>query len=334
MVRFLIIRFSSIGDVVLTTPVIRCLKEQVEGAEIHYLTKPAFAGLLQSSPYIEKVLTLKEKFHETMEEIIEGKYDYIIDLHHNLRSYRIKKQSGLLSFSFPKLNFEKWLLVNFKIDRMPDKHIVDRYFETVSIFDVKNDGRGLDYFIPEGEEINPDDFSPAIENGFVAFVTGAKHNTKKIPVTLAVSVLDQIIHPVFLLGDRNDAVFADEIIKQSSNKKLVNLCGKTSLHGSASLIRQSAVVVTGDTGLMHIAAAFHKPIVSVWGNTVPEFGMFPYTNAENSVLFEVKGLRCRPCSKIGFEQCPKKHFHCMEKQSAVAIAGAIQSFLKKNHESN
>ena len=128
-VKYLIIRFSSIGDIVLTTPIIRCLKTQVEDAEVHYLTKPAFAPLLSNNPYIDKLITLKESLSNTIKEVREEQYDYIIDLHHNLRTYIIKNKTGILTFSFPKLNFKKALLVNFKINRLPDVHIVDRYFE-------------------------------------------------------------------------------------------------------------------------------------------------------------------------------------------------------------
>ena len=136
MVKFLILRFSSIGDIVLTTPVIRGLKQQVEDAEVHYLNKPQFAGVLNENPHIDKLLTLKDDLKDTIDEIIAEEYDYIIDLHHNIRTSLIKRRAGVVSFSFDKLNFKKWLLVNLKINKMPDVHIVNRYLDTVKVFDV------------------------------------------------------------------------------------------------------------------------------------------------------------------------------------------------------
>ena len=188
-VKYLIIRFSSIGDIVLTTPVIRCLKQQVEDVEVHYLTKPAFASILLSNPYIDKVLTLKEDFLETISEIKEERYDYIIDLHNNLRTKRVKNRIGILSFKFNKLNVEKWLLVNFKINKLPNVHIVDRYLETVKIFDVKNDNKGLDYFIPPADEVDIKNLPEFLQSGYVGFVIGAKHFTKKLPTKKIIEII-------------------------------------------------------------------------------------------------------------------------------------------------
>ncbi|PIP53799.1 MAG: glycosyl transferase [Bacteroidetes bacterium CG23_combo_of_CG06-09_8_20_14_all_32_9] len=311
MVKFLIIRFSSIGDIVLTTPVIRCLKQQVKETEIHFLTKPAFSSILLSNPYIDKVLTLKEKFSETISEIWNERYDYIIDLHNNIRTRRIKNRIGILSFSFYKLNIEKWLLVNFKINKLPDKHIVDRYLETVRSFDITNDNKGLDYFIPENDEIDLKKLPEFLHSGYVGFVIGAKHFTKKMPAQKISEIISKIPFPVILFGGKEDIPQAEQIISTCNNKNIFNSCGKFNLNQSASLVKQSKVIVSHDTGLMHIAAAFQKPVISLWGNTVPEFGMYPYIKKELSEIIEIKHLKCRPCTKIGFNKCPKKHFRCM-----------------------
>lgn len=330
MVKFLIIRFSSIGDIVLTSPVIRCLKQQVEDAEIHFLTKPTFASLMKYNPHVDKLLVLKPKLLDTIEEIKQEQYDYIIDLHKNLRTFIIKNKVSLLSFSFPKLNIQKWLLVNLKINKMPDVHIVDRYFKAVELFDVKNDGRGLELFIPENEEVHINNLPTFLHNGYVAIVVGAKHFTKQIPVKLLVKIIVLNKLPVILLGDKEDKEKANQIIVESDFKEIYNACGNYSILQSASLVKQAKVVLTPDTGLMHIAAAFNKKIVSVWGNTVPEFGMYPYLKNDLYSIFEVKDLPCRPCSKLGFEKCPKKHFNCMMKQDVVSIAKQIKDYYASN----
>src|SRR5450432_3091242 len=118
--KFLIIRFSSIGDIVLTSPVIRCLKQQVPDAEIHFLTKQDYRGLVSDNPYVDKVIVLGSSWDLMMHQLQDEQYNYIIDLHHNLRTLRIKKALVTAKhFSFNKLNIQKWLLTAFKINKLP-----------------------------------------------------------------------------------------------------------------------------------------------------------------------------------------------------------------------
>jgi heptosyltransferase-2 len=320
--KFLIIRFSSIGDMVLTTPVIRCLKQQVLDAEVHYLTKSSFRGIIESNPYVDKVHLLESDFDHLLTVLQQEKFDYIIDLHHNLRTLKVKKAlKEVPAFSFNKLNIKKWLLTAFKINVMPHVHIVDRYLDTVKSFGVKNDGKGLDYFIPD-HDIVPDEDIPAAQSlGFAGIVIGAAHNTKKLPLDKLKELCEKINYPIILLGGPEDRAIGNEIAAIDPDK-IYNSCGKFNLNESADLVRRAKVVITHDTGLMHIAAAFKKPIVSIWGNTVPAFGMTPYfgnTNVKHD-LFEVKGLWCRPCSKIGYSKCPLGHFKCMRKHDISEIA--------------
>ncbi|MFW5751766.1 MAG: glycosyltransferase family 9 protein [bacterium] len=324
-VRFLIIRFSSIGDIVLTTPVIRCLKQQVEGAEVHYLTKKQFVSLLDKNPYIDKLHLLEDNLNELLLNLENENFDYIIDLHNNLRSSIVKRKLRIISFSFNKLNLKKWLLVNFKINRMPHLHIVDRYMETLKVFDVKNDNLGLDYFIPEDDIVDVSEISPALKKGYVVIVLGANHKTKQIPNEKIIEVANGLSYPVILIGGPDDTARGNEIASRCKN--VYNVAGNYYFNQSASVMEQSEMVITPDTGMMHIAAALKKNIISVWGNTVPEFGMFPYQPGENSEIFEVKGLSCRPCSKLGFEKCPKKHFRCMLDHDTGEIIGKAKSIL-------
>ncbi len=319
-VKFLIIRFSSIGDIVLTTPIVRCLKQQVEGAVVHYLTKPQYASILENNPYVDKVHTLKS-YNQTISELKDEGFDYIIDLHKSLRSWRFKNRLKVMDFSFPKLNKEKWMMVNCKKNQLPDIHIVDRYFEAVHLFDAVNDNKGLDFFIPETDKIVISDFANTEPHKFVAFAIGGQHETKKLPVEKIIEICSKINMPVILLGGKEDFENGELIAKECSNA--TNLCYKLSLSQSASVLEQSAVVITHDTGLMHIAAALKKNIASIWGNTIPQFGMYPYMPGEKSKIFEVTGLKCRPCSKIGHEKCPKKHFDCMQKHDSDAIASYV-----------
>jgi ADP-heptose:LPS heptosyltransferase len=324
-VKFLIIRFSSIGDIVLTTPVVRCLKQLVEGAVVHYLTKPQYASIVENNPHVDKVHILKN-FDETINELKDEGFDYIIDLHKSLRSWRFKNRLKVMDFSFPKLNREKWLMVNFKKDKLPNVHIVDRYFEAVKVFDVNNDNKGLDYFIPNEDKVDISNYCDIPSEKFVAFAIGGQHETKKLPSEKIIEICNNINMPVILLGGKEDFENGEKI--NANCKNTINLCGKLNLNQSASVIEQSHFVITHDTGLMHIAAALKKNIASVWGNTIPQFGMYPYLPGEKSKIFEVEGLKCRPCSKLGHKKCPKGHFDCMMKQDVKGIGELVMKDYK------
>lgn len=323
--KILVIRFSSIGDIVLTTPVLRCLKTQLVGAVLHFVTRAAYQKILENNPYVDKVFGMQNEISELIDELKAEQYDFIVDLHKNLRSFRLIRALGKPSRSFPKLNMEKYLLVNFKIDRMPDLHIVDRYFEAVKTLGIVNDNQGLDYYIPADQEVSTEVLPAYFRNGYFAFVIGAKHLTKVLPAEKVIEVLAHTSLPAVLLGGPEDAA-RGEIIIAAVGDKAWNACGKFSLDQSASLLKKAKVVLTNDTGLMHIAAAFKKPIVSVWGSTVPEFGMYPYLpkNPELSIIIENKNLSCRPCSKIGYDRCPKKHFKCMNDLDPALIAESLE----------
>ena len=318
--KILIVRFSSIGDIVLTTPVVRCLKKQLEGVELHYLTKDAFRQVIEHNPYIDKLHVLAHSWELMIEELKLEEYDYIIDLHHNVKTMRLKNELKVKSFSFYKLNIEKYIYTSLKINLLPRIHIVDRYLKTVSSFEIKNDGAGLDHFISKTEETKKEDIPASHSAGYIACVIGAAHGTKRWPVEKWKSFAQKMDHPLILLGGREDASNG-RLIAESDPVKIYNACGKFSINESADLVNKSKLVITHDTGLMHIAAAYKKPVISLWGNTVPSFGMYPYygeqflaTRAKLPYeIMQVNKLWCRPCSKIGYEKCPLGHFKCMQK---------------------
>jgi len=382
MRKILVIRFSSIGDIVLTTPVIRCLKKQIQDAEIHVLTKKKFANLYKTNIYINKVYEYDDSLKKNIEELKLENYDYVVDLQKNKRSVRVTRALGRPHASFPKLNFRKFLLSTFKIDIMPDVHIVDRYFKAVEKLNVRNDFYGLDFFISDKNNFPISELPVEFQNGYYAFVIGGTYKTKILPPVKIAEVLKKINKPVILLGGPDDVEREEEIISlvngqpttdngdinsqiqkdsqvfrfsdfqiqkdsqvfrfsdsqiqkdsqifRFSDFQILNLVGRINLEQSASIVKNADSVLTNDTGLMHIAAAFHKNIVSVWGNTVPELGMYPYLpkEPEKCHIIECKDVRCRPCSKLGFKECPKKHFRCMMEIDTDRVAESI--ILKKH----
>ena len=335
-VKILIIRFSSIGDIVLTTPVIRCLKEQL-GAEIHFLTKNRFSSVLRHHPQVDRLWAIDKEISEIIDDLLLEAFDHVIDLHANLRSRELWARMALHRtvhlrprprwHSFYKLNFEKFLLTRFGLNRMPEVHIVDRYLAAAAPLGITNDGAGLDHYIGPEEAVNL--AAEGIPDNYVAFVIGAAHATKRLTEPQMIDFCAALPYFIVLLGGPAERETGERVA--SRHNHVMNACGSYSLGSSADLVRQATVVATHDTGLMHIAAAYNKPIVSVWGNTVPEFGMYPYlpqkASGERSWRHEVFGLSCRPCSKIGHEACPKGHFRCIRDQSGESIAQMVSQLI-------
>ena len=214
---------------------------------------------------------------------------------------------------------------------MPDIHIVDRYFEACAPLNVSNDEKGLDYFVPDGQEVDIQTLPEAFQKGYIGMVIGGAHATKVFPTEKCIELLSKVDHPVILLGGPSDKEMGNQIQQALSDKTILNSCGQYKLHESASLVKQAELIISNDTGLMHIAAAFKKKIISLWGNTVPELGMYPYLPGmeDRFMIFEKKDLKCRPCSKIGYKSCPKKHFNCMNELDTQEIANSIDLFWNK-----
>ena len=327
MIKILILRFSSIGDIVLTSPVIRALHNLPQRPEIHFITKKKFAQTLVHNPHLDKLYTFEKEITEVLSDLKSENYDYIIDLHSNLRSKRLKLALASKSNSFNKLNVRKWLSIKLKYDLLPKMHIVDRYIDTVAFLGATNDGLGLDYFVSDEDRDKTKNLIAKYKNGYHVFVIGGAHFTKQIPSESLIKISNSSTLPIILVGGPEDHAKGEDIIA-NSNGKIYNACGEFNLNESASIIEKCNKVVSSDTGMMHIASAFQKPILSVWGNTIPEFGMYPYfaqDKKENNHIFEVKDLSCRPCSKIGYKECPKKHFNCMYQIDLAPLIKVLNS---------
>ena len=311
MEKALVIRLSSIGDIIVCTPVIRSLALQKK-AEVHVVVKKAFQGVLSANPYVSRIHLYEEELESDYEGLKSVDFDFIVDLHKNMRSYRIKKALGIRSFDFDKLNLKKWLAVNFKMHVLPKKyHLVDRYFEGLKMIELENDGEGLDFFISEKAINVPNE-------PFVTVALGAAHATKMIPEDQLTVLFDKLRFPIVLLGGPSEKELGERIDLQFGH--VTNHAGNCTIPQSADLIQKSSVLITPDTGMMHIGAALKKPMAVMWGNTIPEFGMYPYYGDYDIQVknMEVE-LRCRPCSKIGFPRCPKGHFKCMKNQDLDAL---------------
>lgn len=303
--RILIVRFSSIGDIVLTTPVIRALKKQLDGeVTMHYLTKSKYADLLRLNPFVDKVITIDNSVSEVEDELRETLYDYVIDLHNNIRSRQAKRATRSLSFTVDKRNLAKWIYVNFKKEWKPIGHIVERYMNTVAMLGIKDDGEGLDFYIDQSSSLSIHDLPDWFRSGFVAYVIGGLQPGKILPVEKAIEMISMIKKPIALLGGPEDKQ-RGEIIAKAAGAIVWNTCGQYNIQQSASLIQLSDVVITHDTGLMHIASALKKKVISLWFATTPQIGFAPWRPSEASVMIEAD-CKSRPTSKLGnrrFDDC-------------------------------
>ena len=315
--KILVIRFSAIGDILLTFPVVEALVDKYPSAEIHFLTKPSNEPVLDLLSNKVQPRFLQESLVQTAKQLRGERYDLVIDLHNNLRTFLL--QVLLMKGSwhrFRKLNLQKWLFTSFKWNTLPKVHVVERYAQAA--------------------KVNPALVTLAVNNpaldslpsNYVAWVLGATFSTKQYPLSKLIETIERLDMPIILLGGEKENALASSL--QAHFSSIISLVGKTSLAEAALVLSKAKVVVTNDTGLMHLAAFYEKPMVCIWGNTVPEFGMYPF---QNRPVFnaQVADLSCRPCSKIGHNTCPKGHFDCMLKQQSVGISEQITSlFYQEN----
>jgi ADP-heptose:LPS heptosyltransferase len=303
--RLLFIRFSAIGDIVLASPALRCAKQQIPGVEIHFLTKKSMKAVSEANPYVDQFHYFDKDLSATIQELKAYKFDYIIDLHKNLRSLRIR-----LALGVPVLSYNK----------MADRHISLRSVDALAPLGVVYDGKGLDYFVPS--EVKEPTFFP---EGYVALVIGASYATKKLPLESLKVLCAQIPHPIVLVGGKEEKEDGDQLVSLDSSR-IVNTCGTYSLHESALIVSKARVVLSHDTGMLYIACAFEKNVIAIWGATSPALQVEPLMPSDsNAKVFQsiVPDLSCQPCSNFGTKTCPKGHFACMKKQDLPEIVRQV-----------
>ncbi len=331
--KILIIRFSSIGDIVLASPVFRCLKQQLENIEIHFVTKLSFKAVTIANPYIDKFFYYNNNMDELLAKLAAENYDHVIDLHNNFRSNKIKRYLQKDTHTIEKLNLQKFLLTQLNIDIMPNRHITQRSLDTIAVLGVKDDGKGLDYFIPKKEEAKSDDLPTGHLAGYIVIAIGASYFTKRMPNHKIIEICTKINHPIILVGGKEDEANGT-IIANSNLVKIYNACGKFSLNESADIVKKAKLVISNDTGILYIACAFKTPSIALWGSTTPDLDVEPYYGSSFKIDLQkpifsniVNKLCCQPCSKYGLNKCPKEHFNCMEKIDVTEVVKKVNQWL-------
>jgi len=344
--RILIIRFSSVGDIVLSSLLVRVLRRRFPDSQIDYVVKTEFSDLLRYNPHLTQVIPFEKE--ESLAELAEFrrriraiKYDLMIDIHESLRS-RYLCAGARQVVRVDKRKFPRFVLVKSKMNLYKwfngAPNVALRYLETVSQFGVTDDGDGLEVFIPpsagEKARLIAHEFGLDDSSSPVGICPSAKHNNKMWPAerfaAAAATLSEETKSNVILFGWSNDEKErCDSIERQikelNPHAVVANVAGKLSLIETASLMDRCSLIVSNDSGLMHIAAARRRKLVAIFGPTVREFGFFPFRTPH--VVVENDSLSCRPCTHIGLPECPKRHFRCMNDIPVLRIVEEARKLL-------
>ncbi len=316
----------------MTTPIVRCVKQQLE-AELHYVTASKYGSLLEGNIHLDKIHLFENNWTELRDELKAENYNLVIDLHKVTKSIRLGSFLDKPVIQFNKATLAKWLELKFRINRLPKGHLIDRFFKGVEQIKVTNDLKGMELFIDETLERNALKVLErlGINGSYTVLVIGGAKWTKQIPIELCVDYINQTREPIVLIGGAEERDKAKKIV-EFSNRHINNFVGLYSLLESAVMLRQSKLVITGDTGMMHMAAVYSKPTIVVYGSTSPIFGMYPYTVGDDSHIkfLQPDHLSCWPCSKSGRSKCPKVHTKCLYDWKAFDILTEINKLTIRN----
>jgi len=332
--RFLIIRLGSIGDIILTTPLIRALRKAYPNSLIDYLVKEEFLELLQNNPHIDNVYSINsghglKEILKWRKKIISNEYTSILDLHRSIRS--ILMTIWLTRVELGKFNknlFKRIVLVKLGINLYKQiSPVTQRYFEAAQRYDLVDDGLGTELF-HDGKIPTTIANTPESKN-FIVMAPGAGYFTKRWPPEYFAKLADKLIEKynaeVYLIGSAADKEVCNEI-RKSMNNDVHDLSGLYSILETAAIIDACDALITNDSGMMHVAVSQKKPVLAFFGSTTEELGFFPY--GEKYKVLENKYLNCRPCSHVGRNKCPKRHFKCMKEISPELAYNSIINLME------
>ena len=309
MLKILIIRLSSLGDIILTTPLIQELRKKYPDARIDFVVKKEYVEIVRQFPSLTNIYTLDttkgvEETIKIKDGLKKNHYDHILDLHNNFRSIKLRNGLGRKIHIINKRSFKRWLLVKAKINLLKNEpDIIGRYFEVAKELGVTDTGAGVTF----GKEF------PRSQNKKAAICPGARHWNKRWLPEYYIEVAKDLIAKGYRLdffGSAEEREYVSSITSQLPQDKVTNLCGEISLAELQQKIAECSIAITNDSGLMHVAAAVGVSSVAIFGPTVNEFGFMPRN--KNVTIVENLDLDCRPCTTIGLDSCPKGHFKCMK----------------------
>jgi lipopolysaccharide heptosyltransferase II len=304
------LRLSSLGDIVLTIPLIQALRVKYPLSRIDILVKKQFAGILKYVPELSNVFTIDTtRGSEGMAELevfLKGiHYTHVLDLHSSLRTRGLRKKIGGKLLIVNKRSLKRWLLVTFKKNQLTDApDVIGRYFEVAKELGVFDTGQAPILTLPKNLDT---------ANGFrIAIAPGARHWNKRWPAEYFIEIAKRFIDEgalIELYGAAEDVAIASEIESALPPEYVQDFTGALTLEALPEQLRGVRLAITNDSGMMHVASACGVPVVAIFGPTVKDFGFAP--RAKNATVVENAGLYCRPCTAVGREDCPEQHFECM-----------------------
>lgn len=342
--KTLVIRFSSIGDIVLASSLIRVLRQKFQSSQIDFIVRKEYAELVRHNPHLNFTYEFDARegmngLRRLAKRIRSEKYDLIIDIHNSLRSRYLRIMSGARNIVvIDKRVFARTMLVRWKKNIYKDVvSVADRYVETVNSYGIQNDGKGLEIFIPDEIVFKISGLMSTLNlhayNKIFGLCPSAKHETKRWPAERFIQTGIQLVRDwnakIFIFGGPDDTLLcssiAREINRSTGNEHAIEFTQRLSLLETAHAMQYCDVVLTNDTGLMHIAAAMKRNVVALFGSTVEEFGFFPV--GTKHCILERKNLPCRPCSHIGLDSCPEQHFRCMREIQVEEVLASIRNLV-------
>jgi lipopolysaccharide heptosyltransferase II len=330
----LAVRFSSIGDVLLTTPLLRAIRRRYPHSRITVLTRPAYAPLLSDNPHVNQVLEASPNtpLTDLARQLRAERYSHLLDLHDSIRSRLLRLMVPGRWSTYPKHRLARSVLIYTKRNTYRDRRpVAERYFDAARGLGVAPDGDRPDFFLsPDAERETATWLARAgLTNGrMLALAPGAAHATKRWPAEYWRVLVGRLLEQGFgvtIVGGSGDAALGDSLAATEAGGRVVNAAGQLGLQGTGAVLRRAMALVSGDTGVMHMAAAVGTPVVALFGPTVQPFGFFPYTRRSEVVEL---GLPCRPCSSKGGPRCPLGHHRCLRDITPEAVHQALHRSIR------
>lgn len=326
--KILVIRLSSIGDIILTTPVLKAFKEKYPESVIDFLVLDKFKDSIEGVPYVDNVILFNKEKNDGLhnmeifgKELRKNGYDYIFDLHSKIRSKVISKNIGVKTFTYRKRSWWKTLLVKMRLIKYKvDNTIVKNYFGAFEDFKLEYKGEDISFAFSEKDDIHKE------YEDLPVMAPGASKNTKKWTKEgfgeLVNLIYEKHGKKTVLIGGKEDFEICNEIDKISGGHT-INMAGKLSLKESGALLSRASFLVTNDSGPFHIARGVKCRTFVIFGPTSPE--MFDF--GKNTILID-KNVKCSPCSLHGDKECPKGHFDCMRQITGKEVFDTIENSAK------
>ena len=327
--KILVIRLSSLGDILLTTPMIRSIQKKYPGKKIHFLLRSEYESILVNNHFLDKLYLFTRSDEENknlIKSLRREKYDLVIDLQNNFRSNFVCNKLHRKTIKFNKRGLAKLLLTSFKFNFLKSaKQIPERYAEVLDNFVL--DGEGLDLITYNAPSVLFEE-----DKKYIGFAPGSRHFTKTWPRNYFIELgkmLNAQGYTIALLGGKDDRLVCAEICSELNG---IDLSNKNDLLQTAADMKKCLAVVCNDSGLMHSAVASDIKVLTIFGSTVKEFGFTPYTGKDpgllkNYIVLENKSLNCRPCTHIGRDRCPQKHFKCMLELTPLLVFNNLNLLL-------